>query len=635
MAEFPFAKTGDAKTAAAIGIGTGNLGIGGHPVIGMCVPLFGGQKREQRGERVHRHLLLILENQQFAFHTKTLAFDMTADRGAITDHRFHAQVIKPEAICVLRRAHVSVDVLFGAVSRCYPVVNHMVAGFFKGCQTGSRRQLMSQQPKGTPVTQPDSIALSKDLTIRRALVGLWQVADIEKDGDIIDPELGADHLQAYAEAGFDTFDMADHYGTAEIITGALLKRGVDAKVCTKWCPVPGPMTADVVRAGVKDRLDRLGVERVDLLQFHWWSFEHPAWLDALHEMAKLREEGLIGEIGLTNFDAAHLHLALADGIPIVSNQVPFSLLDRRAAGPLSAVCAKWGVKLLGYGTLQGGFLSEKWLGQPEPAEITDWSKMKYKRFIDTAGGWDVYQTVLQAAADVAAKHGVSVSNVATRWVLENDAVAGVIIGARLGEARHTADNLKLFRFSLDAEDHARLNAAFDVTMPLPGDCGDEYRKPPFLTASGDLSHHLDTMPLAVTVEDVPGRPGEQRVLSGSEWEDIAGYCRAHRIGDRILVSGTTATAGLNRAVAPQDAGAQTTFILDKIGAALTALGGTLEDVVRTRVYLSDADDVLAVSRAHGRVFGAIKPANTLFQIGQLIGDYTVEIEAEAIVRPQI
>ncbi len=118
-------------------------------------------------------------------------------------------------------------------------------------------------------------------------------------------------------------------------------------------------------------------------------------------------------------------------------------------------------------------------------------------------------------------------------------------------------------------------------------------------------------------------------------EDIAGYCRAHRIGDRILVSGTTATAGLNRAVAPQDAGAQTTFILDKIGAALTALGGTSAARCARVVHLSDADDVLAVSRAHGRVFGAIKPANTLFQIGQLIGDYTVEIEAEAIVRPQI
>lgn len=484
--------------------------------------------------------------------------------------------------------------------------------------------------------RPDRIALSDQLTINRALVGLWQVADIEKDGQIIDPGKGADDLQAYVDSGFATFDMADHYGSAELIAGALLSRA-DALperpvICTKWCPKPGPMTPEIVRGGVMERLERLGTDCVDLLQFHWWSFEHPAWLDALHELAKLREEGLIREIGLTNFDAAHLHLALADGIPIVSNQVPFSLLDRRATGPLSEVCARSGVRLLGYGTLAGGFLSERWLSKPEPTQITDWSKMKYKRFIDAAGGWTVFQKVLRTAANIADKHQVSVSNVATRWVLENDACAGVIIGARLGQAQHMADNAKLFQFELDAEDHALLDEAFASTTPLPGDCGDEYRKPPFLTASGDLSDHLDAMPLAVKTKAVPGRPGEMRVLTGSEWEDIAGYCRAHKIGNRILVSGTTATAGSNRPVAPRDAAAQATFILDRIAAALTALGASIEDVVRTRVYLTDAADVLAVSQAHGRVFGTVKPANTLLEIAQLIGDYKVEIEAEAILR---
>jgi len=476
-------------------------------------------------------------------------------------------------------------------------------------------------------------AFSETLTIARALVGLWQVADIEKDGVVMDPEVGADHLEAYARAGFGTFDMADHYGSAELIAGALARRDLPDRpvICTKWCPAPGPMTPDVVRAGVMERLERLGTERVDLLQFHWWSFEHPAWLDALHEMARLRAEGLIGEIGVTNFDAAHLHLAVADGIPLVSNQVPFSLLDRRAAGPLSALCAGSDLRLLAYGTLAGGFLSERWLGQPEPAEITDWSKMKYKRFIDTAGGWEAYQCVLSAAARIAAKHQVSLANVATRWVLEHQAVAGVIIGARLGEAQHSTDNTRLFGFALDAEDHALLDAAFAQTTPLPGDCGDEYRKPPFLTASGDLSHHLDAIPSAMTVEPVPHRPGAMRALSGSEWEDIAGYCRAQRIGERVLVSGTTATAGADRVVAPGDAGAQTTFVLDKIAAALTALGAGIEDVVRTRVYLSHAEDVMAVSQAHGRVFGAVKPANTLFEVSRLIGDYRVEIEAEAIV----
>ena len=486
------------------------------------------------------------------------------------------------------------------------------------------------------MTSPDRISLGETLTISRALVGLWQVADIEKEGAIIDPEEGAAHLVAYAQAGFSTFDMADHYGSAELIAGALLKRSqADLRpvICTKWCPKPGPMTPAVVRAGIQERLDRLGVERVDLLQFHWWSFEHPAWLDALHEMVEIQQEGLIGELGVTNFDAAHLQVALSDGIPLVSNQVPFSLLDRRAAGPLSTLCAQTGVRLLAYGTLAGGFLSERWLGKPEPTDIADWSKMKYKRFIVAAGGWDVYQSVLQTAARIAAKHKVSVSNVATRWVLENEAVAGVIIGARLGEAQHMSDNAKLFQFALDADDHANLEVAFAATSALPGDCGDEYRKPPFLTASGDLSHHLDQIPSAMEKSAIPHRSGSTRVLSGSEWEDIAGYCRAQRIGDRILVSGTTATAGVDRPVAPGDAAAQTTFILDKIASALSALGATMQDVVRTRVYLTDADDVLGVSQAHGRIFADIKPANTLLEVSKLIGDYKVEIEAEALVRP--
>ncbi len=485
---------------------------------------------------------------------------------------------------------------------------------------------------------PDRTNLAPGLSISRLVCGLWQVADIEKDGSTIDPEQGANALQAYAEAGFDTFDMADHYGSAEIITGHLLKRmpvGSRRPVAfTKWCPEPGPMTRDVVRRGVQERLERLGTQKVDLLQFHWWTFEHPAWLDALHEMQAMKEEGLIGALGLTNFDAAHLGLALADGIEIASNQVSFSLIDRRAAGDLSVLSEKTGVKLLAYGTLCGGFLSEKWLGQPEPASIPDWSRSKYKRFIDTAGGWAVYQGILKAASDIARKHGVSISNVASRFILEHPAVAATIIGARLGENEHRDDNLRVFTFTLDDDDRALLGTAFAASTPIPGDCGDEYRKPPFLTASGDLSHHLDAIPSVYKAVPVPGRKDRWRVSSGSIWEPLAGYSRAVRTGDRILVSGTTATHGSNRCVAPNDAGAQATYILDKIAASITALGGRMEDVVRTRIYLRDASQWEPVSRAHGRFFSEILPANTLIEAGNLIGDYEVEIEAEAVLEAQ-
>lgn len=482
---------------------------------------------------------------------------------------------------------------------------------------------------------PERTVLPDGPEISRLICGLWQVADMEKDGAVLDAEAAADALQAYARAGFDTFDMADHYGSAELIAGRLLSRSRGAAgrplAFTKWCPEPGPMTADVVRRGVRERLDRLGIDKVDLLQFHWWTFEHPAWLDALHEMKRLQDEGLVGALGVTNFDAAHLRVAIADGIPIATNQVSFSLVDRRAAGALSVLCHEKGVRLLAYGTLCGGFLSDRWVDKPEPAGIGDWSRSKYKRFIDAAGGWAPFQGILRAAAEIGRKHGVSISNVATRWVLQHEAVAAAIIGARLGESEHRDDNLKVFGFSLDAEDKARLEAAFSGTTPIPGDCGDEYRKPPYLTASGDLSHHLDAIPSVFTAEPVPGSPGRLRVSSGSVWEPIAGYSRAVRVRDTIRVSGTTATHGGERCVAPGDAGAQATYILDKILASISALGGRAEDVVRTRIYLRDAAQWEPVSRAHGRVFGAVMPANTMIAAGGLIGDYEVEIEAEAVV----
>ncbi len=309
-----------------------------------------------------------------------------------------------------------------------------------------------------PPSVPPRITLPGGLEIPRLVTGLWQVADMERDGRTLDVDRAAQALADYAAEGFDAFDMADHYGSAELITGRFLSRHAKpgARAFTKWCPEPGPMTPEVVRQGVDERLQRLGVARVDLLQFHWWDYRHPGYLDALAELARQREEGRIAHLGLTNFDTDHLRLLCRHGVPVATNQVSFSLLDRRAAGRMSTVCAQEGVRLLAYGTLAGGFLADRWVGQPEPEAIGDWSKNKYKRFIDAIGGWGALQAVLAAAAAIGRRHGVSVSAVALRWVLEQPAVAAVIVGARLGEREHRADNLAAFSFALDAADHARL-----------------------------------------------------------------------------------------------------------------------------------------------------------------------------------
>ena len=509
---------------------------------------------------------------------------------------------------------------------------------------------------------PDRIELTPGLEVPRILVGLWQVADMERDGRSLDPEQAAQSLAEYVEAGFDTFDMADHYGSAEIIVGKLLSRtrsgdaGINpggvrsfpggvrsfpsgVRAFTKWCPTPGPMTPEIVRTGVQRSLDRLAVSQIDLLQFHWWNYAHPGYLDAMTELARLRDQGLIRQLGLTNFDTDHLRLLVRQGVPVLTNQVCFSLLDRRAQGAMTRFCLQSGVRLLAYGALAGGFLSDRWLGQPEPYDVVDWSKSKYKRFVDSIGGWAVLQLILKAARQVADKHQVSIANVAVRWVLEQPAVGAVIVGARPGERAHHADNLAVFSFKLDAADHARIDDALAGASMLPGDCGDEYRKPPFLTASGDLSHHLDSFDPVFPAQSSRLRPDRRWVDSGSVWEPLAGYARALRDGQRILVSGTTATHGDGTVVCPGDAEGQMVYVLDKIRASIESLGGRMEDVIRTRVYLRDASAWEGVARVHGRYFGEIRPVNTLLGGASLIGGYEVEVEAEASVasesrRPQ-
>ncbi|NND41961.1 MAG: aldo/keto reductase, partial [Silicimonas sp.] len=257
--------------------------------------------------------------------------------------------------------------------------------------------------------------------------------------------------------------------------------------------------------------------------------------------------------------------------------------------------------------------------------------MKYKRFIDAAGGWPCYQRLLAALGDVARKHGVSVSNVASAWALGHDAVRATIIGARLGESQHRDDNLKALRLTFDDEDRATLDAATDALTEIPGDCGDEYRKPPFLTASGDLSHHLDALPPVFDVVEVAGNAGRMRADSGSVWEAKAGFSRAVRDGRHIAVSGTTATTPGGDPVCPDGAEGQAVYLLDKILAAIESLGGGAGDVIRTRIYLRHASDWEAVSAVHARVFGDVRPANTLIGGVDLIGPYDVEIEADALL----
>ncbi|WP_270933996.1 aldo/keto reductase [Falsiroseomonas oryzae] len=321
----------------------------------------------------------------------------------------------------------------------------------------------------------ETTELAPGYRISRLIRGGWQLAgghgDIARDRAIAD-------MRAFLDAGVTTFDCADIYTGVEEMIGAFRATLPTSDrerlhVHTKFVPDLSALStltpADIER--VIDRsLRRLNAEALDLVQFHWWDYAIPGWIEAAQHLARLRERGKIRHVGGTNFDTPHTRAMMEAGVPLVSMQVQYSLLDRRVAGAMSELCARSGMQFLCYGTVAGGFLSARWLGQPDPAQpLANRSLVKYRLIIEEFGGWDAFQALLRLLDGIARRHGVSITAVATRWVLDQPHVAAAIVGARYAE--HLPDNLAVFRFALDAEDRAAIDA---MLARHPGPQGDFY-----------------------------------------------------------------------------------------------------------------------------------------------------------------
>ena len=192
------------------------------------------------------------------------------------------------------------------------------------------------------------------------------------------------------------------------------------------------------------------------------------------------------------------------------------------------------------------------------------------------------------------------ANVAGRWVLDQPAVAAIIVGARLGEREHRSDNLGVFSFALDAEDRALLAAALAASTPVAGDCGNEYRRPPYLTASGDLSHHLAGFPerLLRRAGARPAGPAahrhRQHLGADRRLQPRRARRRAHP-GQRHHRHARHRHRSSARAIPP----ARPSISSTRSKPPSQALGGMLEDVVRTRIYLRNARS-LGAGRARSR-----------------------------------
>ncbi|KAK9755944.1 hypothetical protein RND81_01G061200 [Saponaria officinalis] len=328
------------------------------------------------------------------------------------------------------------------------------------------------------------------LEMCRVINGMWQTSG---GWGTIDRDNAVAAMLKYADAELATFDMADIYGPAEDLYGIFINRVrrerppqllEKVRGLTKWVPPPVKMSRSFVEKSIDVSRKRMDVACLDMLQFHWWDYANTGYLDALKHLTDLKDEGKIKAVALTNFDTERLRIILENEIPIVSNQVQHSIVDMRPQQKMAELCQQKGVKLITYGTVMGGLLSEKFLDTnlsiPFAGPSLDTpSLQKYKRMVDAWGGWSQFQVLLQKLSQISRKHGVSIATIAVKYILDQPAVAGSMIGVRLGLSDHIQDANAIFSLVLDEEDAEsirEISSRGKDLMKVIGDCGDEYRR---------------------------------------------------------------------------------------------------------------------------------------------------------------
>ena len=330
------------------------------------------------------------------------------------------------------------------------------------------------------MTVVERAELSPGYEISRLIRGGWQLAGGHGQ---VERKAAVEDLHEFFRAGIVTFDCADIYTGVEELLGhlrtAVLKgEGREAldslKVHTKFVPdldlLPRLKKPDVT-AAVDRSLHRLGVERLDLVQYHWWDYGIPGCIEGALWLAELQRQGKIRFIGGTNFNTPQSAALLNAGVPLISMQVQYSLLDDRPEHGMTTLCRDKGVHLLCYGSVAGGFLSDDWLGRPEPRfPLENRSLTKYKLIIDDCGGWDFLQHLLGVLRTVADRHGVDIATVASRAVLDRPQVSAVIVGAR--NSSHLAGNLAIMSLRLTPSDHAEIGEVLVRGLRLAGDVFD-------------------------------------------------------------------------------------------------------------------------------------------------------------------
>ena len=325
--------------------------------------------------------------------------------------------------------------------------------------------------------QGELFQLRPGYQICRVIRGGWQLAG---GHGAVDRATAIGDLVVFCDSGIFTFDCADIYTGVEDLIGEFRasyanSHGAEAlvkvKVHTKFVPdldILPVIRKEHVRTVIDQSLRRLRMERLDLVQFHWWDYAIPGCVQTAIWLKDLQEEGKINLIGGTNFDTPHTEELLVAGVPLVSMQVQYSLIDARPEHGLIDLCARHGVHLLSYGSVAGGFLGDKWLWQDEPQPpFENRSLAKYKLIIDDFGGWELFQELLRVLRMIADRHGVDIATVASRAVQERRQVAAVIVGAR--NRSHLPANLAIMDLRLTPADHQEIDAVLAKRRGPEGD----------------------------------------------------------------------------------------------------------------------------------------------------------------------
>lgn len=327
----------------------------------------------------------------------------------------------------------------------------------------------------------DKVKLDINYQISPVIKGGWQLSSGHSLNKTIDEITAVTDTLKFIESGITTLDFGDIYTGVEELVGKaiveLTKKYGDqgrnqVQLHTKYVPNEADLdnfNCSDVHKIVNRSLVRLGVETVDLVQFHWWKYEAKYYLAALEELFNLKALGKIRHVGVTNFDVERLNQMVDAGLKPTTIQLQYSLIDSRAEEGMSDFCEKHGIGMICYGTVAGGFFSERYLGVEEPTVFETRSNVKYRLIIEEFGGWKIFQRLLQILNTIAINHKTDIGTVASAYILKQPGVKAVIIGAR--NTDHLKSNLLIPLIHFTVEE---LNLLEEIKAQRKGPMGPIY-----------------------------------------------------------------------------------------------------------------------------------------------------------------